>query len=98
MKSPLHSKILASLGLGLGGCLLASGTNAIAQEAVQWRVEDGGNGHWYAAVETVSDESTTLNYVASIGASPAACTSATITVSASLKQVQKSSNKSIKRL
>ena len=47
MKSPLHSKILASLGLGLGGCLLASGTNAIAQEAVQWRVEDGGNGHWY---------------------------------------------------
>ena len=20
---------------------------AFAQEAVQWRVEDGGNGHWY---------------------------------------------------
>jgi len=24
---------------------------AFAQEAVQWRVEDGGNGHWYAVAE-----------------------------------------------
>jgi hypothetical protein len=26
---------------------LAAGTLAHAQEAVQWRVKDGGNGHWY---------------------------------------------------
>ncbi|MFM1868655.1 MAG: hypothetical protein RL591_2063 [Planctomycetota bacterium] len=27
---------------------------ATAQDAVQWRVEDGGNGHWYTAVATQS--------------------------------------------
>jgi hypothetical protein len=26
---------------------LAASTPALAQQAVQWRVEDGGNGHWY---------------------------------------------------
>ena len=25
-------------------------TGAAAQDAVQWRVEDGGNGHWYSAL------------------------------------------------
>jgi hypothetical protein len=29
---------------------MAAGTAASAQDAVQWRVEDGGNGHWYAGV------------------------------------------------
>ena len=29
---------------------LAVGGTAFAQEAVQWRVEDGGNGHWYQVV------------------------------------------------
>jgi hypothetical protein len=29
--------------------LLASG-GALAQDAVQWRVEDGGNGHWYGVI------------------------------------------------
>ena len=28
--------------------VLASSGMAVAQDAVQWRVEDGGNGHWYA--------------------------------------------------
>ena len=27
--------------------VLAGSSFAVAQEAVQWRVEDGGNGHWY---------------------------------------------------
>jgi hypothetical protein len=27
---------------------VAMGSSAFAQDAVQWRVEDGGNGHWYA--------------------------------------------------
>ncbi|MFZ9881923.1 MAG: hypothetical protein ACO3QC_11030 [Phycisphaerales bacterium] len=26
----------------------AMGSGALAQDAVQWRVEDGGNGHWYS--------------------------------------------------
>ncbi|HCD29971.1 MAG TPA: hypothetical protein DEQ73_05150, partial [Phycisphaerales bacterium] len=26
---------------------LAGSCVAVAQDAVQWRVEDGGNGHWY---------------------------------------------------
>ena len=31
-------------------------STAMAQDAVQWRVEDGGNGHWYMATsDTVSD-------------------------------------------
>ena len=29
---------------------LAVSSSALAQNAVQWRVEDGGNGHWYALV------------------------------------------------
>ena len=28
---------------------------AHAQDAVQWRVEDGGNGHWYGIVISDSD-------------------------------------------
>jgi len=27
---------------------VAMGSSAVAQDAVQWRVEDGGNGHWYS--------------------------------------------------
>jgi hypothetical protein len=32
--------------------VLAIGSSAQAQQAVQWRVEDGGNGHWYAITPT----------------------------------------------
>ncbi len=35
------------------GALVAGGA-AQAQQAVQWRVEDGGNGHWYALCPTVA--------------------------------------------
>jgi hypothetical protein len=31
---------------------VAASNSAMAQAAVQWRVEDGGNGHWYALVIT----------------------------------------------
>ncbi len=35
----------------IAACLgLAASTPALAQQAVQWRVEDGGNGHWYRVV------------------------------------------------
>ena len=32
---------------------LSVATGAAAQDAVQWRVEDGGNGHWYATLGEV---------------------------------------------
>jgi hypothetical protein len=36
----------------LSSLAIAAGTSA--QDAVQWRVEDGGNGHWYAFTDSVS--------------------------------------------
>jgi len=36
------------------GSSLAIASGALAQNAVQWRVEDGGNGHWYAVDATQS--------------------------------------------
>jgi hypothetical protein len=37
-------------GAMAGAIALSLASAAAAQEAVQWRVEDGGNGHWYARV------------------------------------------------
>ena len=38
---------------GIAGAMaLAISASVVAQDAVQWRVEDGGNGHWYAAVRS----------------------------------------------
>ena len=37
---------------GIAGAMaLAISASVVAQDAVQWRVEDGGNGHWYAVVD-----------------------------------------------
>ena len=40
-------KLTQKLGAAAGAVALSLGTSAFAQDAVQWRVEDGGNGHWY---------------------------------------------------
>jgi hypothetical protein len=53
--------------------LLAAST-AQAQQAVQWRVQDGGNGHWYGTAEAV-DWSMALVEAASRGAHLATPTS-----------------------
>jgi choice-of-anchor C domain-containing protein len=47
---------LKSIGQKSFGVLssLAIAAGASAQDAVQWRVEDGGNGHWYAFTDSVS--------------------------------------------
>ena len=42
MTMPRSTTLAATLGL------FATTTSTLAQDAVQWRVEDGGNGHWYA--------------------------------------------------
>ena len=38
------------LAAAVGGVVLSGASSANAQDAVQWRVEDGGNGHWYRRV------------------------------------------------
>jgi hypothetical protein len=43
-------ELTQKLGAAAGAVALSLGASALAQDAVQWRVEDGGNGHWYAAV------------------------------------------------
>ena len=43
------------LGAAAGAVALSIGGGALAQDAVQWRVEDGGNGHWYAVVPNASE-------------------------------------------
>jgi hypothetical protein len=45
-RSPEMRKMRAIAAVAASVGAVASG--ASAQEAVQWRVEDGGNGHWYA--------------------------------------------------
>ena len=38
------------IGIGIAfGVALGVAAPALAQEAVQWRIQDGGNGHWYHA-------------------------------------------------
>ncbi|MFZ9916359.1 MAG: C-type lectin domain-containing protein, partial [Phycisphaerales bacterium] len=44
-----HMKRLMAIG---AAAAMASG--AAAQDAVQWRVEDGGNGHWYGVSRVAS--------------------------------------------
>ncbi len=43
---------LNATSAAIAACLgLAASTPALAQQAVQWRTQDGGNGHWYAAFD-----------------------------------------------
>jgi hypothetical protein len=39
----------SQIGVAAGVAAMSIAANACAQTAVEWRVEDGGNGHWYAA-------------------------------------------------
>jgi hypothetical protein len=47
-------ELTQKLGAAAGAVALSLGASALAQDAVQWRVDAGGNGHWYAAVATQS--------------------------------------------
>ncbi|MEY3022594.1 MAG: hypothetical protein RIS86_1792, partial [Planctomycetota bacterium] len=46
----MNRKQILSAMAGVG--VVAAG--AAAQEAVQWRIEDGGNGHWYRGIAVQS--------------------------------------------
>jgi hypothetical protein len=62
----MNRKQVLSAMAGVG--VVAAG--AAAQEAVQWRVEDGGNGHWYQWIDTATTLSSELQvtFVAERGA------------------------------
>ncbi len=55
---------------------IAIASVATAQNAVQWRVEDGGNGHWYAIVQSGQPFHTARIQAESIGGHLATITSA----------------------
>ncbi|MFM1803180.1 MAG: hypothetical protein RL136_59 [Planctomycetota bacterium] len=44
-----------AIGTAAAAAVLSLGSIASAQDAVQWRVEDGGNGHWYTTNTSVMD-------------------------------------------
>ncbi len=47
---PIRSPAVRGL---VAASTIALSNAAVAQDAVQWRVEDGGNGHWYQIVNTL---------------------------------------------
>jgi hypothetical protein len=55
---------------------LASATAGAQQAPVQWRVEDGGNGHWYAATSIAADFWSVAAHCSSAGGYLASITSA----------------------
>ena len=48
-------QVMAVTGAAAGMTALSSVGAASAQDAVEWRVEDGGNGHWYQVVIGTND-------------------------------------------
>jgi hypothetical protein len=58
------------------GSSLAIAAGASAQDAVQWRVEDGGNGHWYGTIVNVPVSAVGMvDSAAAVGAKPIAINS-----------------------
>ena len=51
MRVVQHALRGVTVGVSMG-MALAAGSAAHGQNAVQWRVEDGGNGHWYQWIDT----------------------------------------------
>jgi hypothetical protein len=54
MRVVQHALRGVTVGVSMG-MALAAGSAAQGQNAVQWRVEDGGNGHWYALLPNAPD-------------------------------------------
>jgi hypothetical protein len=55
--------VVAALGLA---------SFAHSQQAVQWRVEDGGNGHWYSRLPVAQSRDAMIQSAAELGAHPVA--------------------------
>jgi hypothetical protein len=56
---------IKSIVAGVVGVFMCAGT-AQAQQAVQWRVEDGGNGHWYQLISVVPSEAPEIHFAQAI--------------------------------
>lgn len=65
----------AVISAAVAMCLLGASAHAQSQ-AVQWRVEDGGNGHWYARLDGAMDFLSARAAAQSLGAHLATCRSA----------------------
>ena len=62
--------------MAVGAVAISASAGALAQEAVQWRVEDGGNGHWYRFVPVVVPWSVARSTAIAAGGDLACLTSA----------------------
>ncbi len=62
------------LAAAVGGVVLSGASSAHAQDAVQWRVEDGGNGHWYGISSVVGDWQSVRVWCDARGGHLATCT------------------------
>ncbi|MGA1631090.1 MAG: hypothetical protein ACO4BU_03175, partial [Phycisphaerales bacterium] len=60
-------KSLNGVAVAAAWSVLALGGIAHAQEAVQWRVEDGGNGHWYADAQCSGTWPDSRDFAVSVG-------------------------------
>lgn len=65
-----------SLAISSVALILVSAPDAFAQQAAQWRVEDGGNGHWYQRVAAPMTWSQSKDYCEQQGGHLATLTSA----------------------
>ena len=61
MKNTIQRQVMAA------AVTAAVGATANAQQAVQWRVEDGGNGHWYRVTTTNFSNWSTAHLAAEAG-------------------------------
>ena len=60
--------VVSSLGVSAAAVALPLVPQAHAQDAVQWRVEDGGNGHWYRISASATAWATAAANANSVGA------------------------------
>ncbi|MGA0872426.1 MAG: hypothetical protein ACO3SJ_06095, partial [Phycisphaerales bacterium] len=60
-------KSLNGVAVAAAWSALALGGIAHAQEAVQWRVEDGGNGHWYSDAQCSGTWPDSRDFAVSVG-------------------------------
>jgi hypothetical protein len=52
----------SQIGVAAGVAAMSIAVNACAQTAVEWRVEDGGNGHWYEGWRLSAESYISWNY------------------------------------
>lgn len=78
MKRPTEDRTMtshearASRAVALGAVAIVALAGSASAQAIEWRAEDGGNGHWYAAVLVAQSRAAMIQLAASQGADPVA--------------------------